>query len=64
MHLLYLRAIIDVRGKSKSAKNSLLVAICPRDKIGTSGWFRAYYWGHQPIKSHFSVALIGIRVWF
>ena len=43
MHLLYLRAIIDVRGKSKSSKNSLLVAICPRDKIGTSGWFKAYY---------------------
>ena len=43
MHLLYLRAIIDVRGKSKSSKNSLLVAICPRDKIGLSGWFGTYY---------------------
>lgn len=43
MHLLYLRAIIDVRGKSKSSKNSLLVAVCPRDKIGLSGWFRTYY---------------------
>ena len=43
MHLLYLRAIIDVREKSKSSKNSLLVAVCPRDKIGLSGWFRTYY---------------------
>ena len=43
MHLLYLRAIIDVRGKSNSSKNSLLVAVCPRDKIGLSGRFRTYY---------------------
>ena len=47
MHLLYLRAIIDVRGKSKSSKNSLLVAVCPPDKIGLSGWFRTYY--PQPV---------------
>ena len=43
MYLLYLRAIIDVREKSKSSKNSLLVAVCPRGKIGLSGWFRTYY---------------------
>ena len=24
-------------------KNGLLVAVCPRDKIGFSGWFRTYY---------------------
>ena len=36
--------------------NRLLVAVCPRDKIGIRGWFRAYYWKYQPINSHFSLA--------